>query len=167
VTRVVSSRERRGALDGSTPEELAATALRDDANTPIAFVPLEKRGPRAEAAGRKVSKRIVETHAEDVIATFGENGVKVSMLFCAGDLPNVSTTGLFVLPSTVMTQVVNAVFAAGRLGMFMPIPEQREHFIARWQAPGREVGACRCCQARRHSRSIPPAPRWRRCSPTS
>jgi protein AroM len=131
--------ELRGALDGLSPAELDAAAPLDDADTLIAFVPLERRGSTVDTAGRRVSKRIVEDHANAVIQHYSDAGVKVSMLFCAGDFPHVSTEGVFVLPSNVMTHVVDAVFTVGRLGVFMPVPEQRDHFIARWTAPGRDV----------------------------
>ncbi|MEF2073775.1 AroM family protein [Consotaella aegiceratis] len=131
--------ELRGALDGLDEAGLAAAAPQSKADTLIAFLPEEQRGVIEETAGRKVSKRAIEDRAEAVIASLKRDGMPVAMLFCAGDFPHIERKGLFVVPSAVLSGVVDSVFGTGRLGVFMPLADQRDHFIGRWTKEGRSV----------------------------
>ncbi|GAA2180340.1 AroM family protein [Brooklawnia cerclae] len=129
----------RGALDGLDGPAVERLAPKDDADTLIAFVPPSERGHLPDESGRKISKTYVEARAAELIGGLQAEGCDVTTLFCAADFPGVTSPGLVVLPAHLVGATVDSVLPTGRLGVLVPLAEQREHFRERWSAPGREV----------------------------
>jgi protein AroM len=46
-----------------------------------------------------------------------------------------------VLPSAILSGLVNGLLAKGRLGVLVPLPEQAEELSRKWRRPGLEVVA--------------------------
>jgi protein AroM len=82
-----------------------------------------------------ISKKAVEVRAAIQIEKFASEGVKVAMLACTGKFPNLAPDGLVILPSAVLHNIVEAVLARGRLGVFSPLPEQTALIAGKWERP--------------------------------
>jgi protein AroM len=122
----------RGALDGLTRPEVAALAPGSDADT------LFTRLPGGENV--KLSKHAVQARAGAVIARMVAEGTTVTMLCCTGEFPAL-TTGVVVRPSAALCGIVEGLLPRGRLGIFIPLPEQAETLCAKWRRPDLEVFA--------------------------
>jgi protein AroM len=122
----------RGALDGLSRGEVAGLTPSQDADTLFTRLP--------GGANVKLSKHAVEARAGAVIERMGADGVTATMLCCTGEFPML-TTGSVVLPSAVLCGIVEGLLPRGRLGIFVPLPEQAETLCAKWRRPGLEVVA--------------------------
>lgn len=131
----------RGALDGLSLEEIQAVKPASGAEALIALLPPERRGTTPETAGMVVSKKLVEKQAGGVLRRLADDGAYLSIMFCAGDFPGLRAGVRTVIPSRIMSSVIDGLLPEGRLGVFMPLAEQREHFRSVWTRPGREVVA--------------------------
>jgi protein AroM len=123
----------RGALDGFSRAEVAALAPANGADTLFTRLP-----PGQENI--KLSKHAVEARAKAVIERMAADGTAVTMLCCTGEFPTLRT-GSVVLPSAILSGLVNGLLQRGRLGIFIPLPEQTETLCAKWRRPGLEVFA--------------------------
>jgi len=121
----------RGALDGLSRAEVAALAPAAGADTLFTRLP-----PGQENV--KLSKRAVEARARTAIERMVAEGTTITMLCCTGEFPTL-TTGAVVLPSAVLGGLVNGLLPRGRLGIFIPLPEQAETLASKWRRPGLEV----------------------------
>ncbi len=122
----------RGALDGLSRAEVSALSPADDADT------LFTRLPDAESV--KLSKHAVERRAGAVIERMAAADTAATILCCTGEFPTL-TNGRVVLPSAVLCGIVGGLLPRGRLGIFIPLPEQAETLCSKWRRPGLEVVA--------------------------
>jgi protein AroM len=135
-----------GALDGMTRAEIDAIPPTDGSDALFTLL------PNGDAV--IISKHVVEERAAAKIATFVEKGVAVTMLACTGKFPGLgdappgrpvaqdrhrATEPLVILPSNILSAVVEAVLPRGRLGVFSPLPEQTALIANKWERPGIEV----------------------------
>lgn len=123
----------RGALDGMTRHEVAAIRPTDGDDTLFTRMP--------DGEGVTISKHVVEARAKTAIGQMRGEGFTVTMLCCTGEFPALDGEGLVVLPSAVLSGVVNALLPRGRLGLLLPLVEQTEQLAAKWRRPGIEVFA--------------------------
>jgi protein AroM len=123
----------RGALDGLSRTAVAALAPTCGADTLFTRLP-----PAGENI--KLSKHAVEGRAKAVIGRMAADGTAITMLCCTGEFPML-TTGSAVLPSAILSGLVDGLLPRGRLGIFIPLPEQAETLSAKWRRPGLEVVA--------------------------
>lgn len=54
------------------------------------------------------------------------------VILCAGKFPPFSGSRPILMPDRLLSAAVQAVFDGGRLGIIVPIPQQREAALARW-----------------------------------
>jgi len=54
------------------------------------------------------------------------------VILCAGTFPPLSSPRPILMPDRLLSAAVQAVFDGGRLGVIVPIPQQREGARARW-----------------------------------
>jgi protein AroM len=136
-----------GALDGMTRAEIDAIPPTDGSDALFTLL------PNGDAV--VISKHVVEERAAAKIADFAGKGVAVTMLACTGKFPVLSAdTGmsphghvgegegappLVVLPSKILSAMVEAVLPHGRLGVFSPLPEQTELIASKWERSGIDV----------------------------
>ncbi len=121
----------RGALDGMSRAEIAAIPPRDGMDTLFTKLP--------SGEGVTISKHVVEARAKTALSAMRGEGFTVTMLCCTGEFPALDGGGLVVLPSSVLSGVVDGLLPQGRLGLLLPLAEQTEQLAAKWQRPGRTV----------------------------
>jgi len=123
--------EVRGALDGMSRAGI-------DAIRPVnGYDTLFTRLPDGEAV--KISKEVVERRAKLVIEDFDAQGVTATMLCCTGDFPTLEGRHVVVLPSAVLAGIVLGLLPKGRLGLFVPLPDQIGKLDGKWQRDGGEI----------------------------
>ena len=122
----------RGSLDGMTRAEIGAIMPSSGADTLFTRLP-----PDCEDV--VISRRVVEERAKAQIERFVREGATVTMLCCTGEFPALGGDGLVVLPSAVLSGIVDGLLPNGRLGVLLPLPEQVEELCAKWRRAGREV----------------------------
>jgi protein AroM len=104
----------RGALDGLTRDELRAIAPRGDADTLFTVLP---SGEAVTVSKAEVTARLRSALA----ATRGP-----VLLACTGAFKGLPARPDLVQPSAVLNALAEALLPRGRLGLFVPLPEQVE-----------------------------------------
>jgi protein AroM len=108
----------RGALDGMTRQEIAAMPPRDGADTLFILLP--------GGAGVAISKAAVTERMRTMLAaTQGP-----VLLACTGRFKGLPERPELVQPSAVLNALAEALLPRGRLGLFVPLPEQAEELGA-------------------------------------
>lgn len=112
-----------GALDGLTREAIArlAPSAGEDALTTRLV-----DGTEVIVAKPAILPRLQECldRLADVAETF--------VVLCAGKFPPFHTPRPVLMPDRMLAAAVDAVFDGGRLGVIVPIPQQRDGAVARW-----------------------------------
>ena len=102
----------RGALDGMTREEIAAIPPCDGTDTLFTVLP--------SGEGVSISKAVVTRRMCALIdATSGP-----VLLACTGSFKGLPNRPDLVQPSAVLNGMAEALLPRGRLGLFVPLPEQ-------------------------------------------
>ena len=122
-----------GCLDGLSRAEIDALPPLDGADTLFTRLP--------DGSGVKVSKAAVVRHGTAKLERLASAGYDVAMVACTGEFPEWTERFRVVFPSRVMNATVAAVLPKGRLGVFVPLPEQIEKLGGRWAKAGYEVTA--------------------------
>lgn len=123
--------ELRGALDGLTRDEVAALAPLDDVDTLFTRLP--------DGSGAKLSKRGVVREGTRQLEQLADGGYDVTMVLCTGEFPEWAGRFRVVFPSRVLRAAVAGLQPHGRLGVFIPLPEQVADAAVRWRAAGYDV----------------------------
>ena len=121
----------RGALDGMSRDEIAKLKPANG------YDALFTRLPSGEAV--KISKQAVERRALVVVDAFAAQGVTAAMMCCTGDFPLLEGQPAVVLPSAVLAGIVHGLLRRGRLGLFVPIPDQVGTLDQKWRRDGIEI----------------------------
>lgn len=118
-----------GALDGMTRQEIAKHAApRDDADS--LFTAL----PSGELI--TISKRVVTERLTHRLASAGP-----ALLCCTGAFKGLPQRADIVQPSSVLNGLAASLLPAGKLGLFVPLPEQVTVLAAERARPGLEAVA--------------------------
>lgn len=128
-TRVVL----RGCLDGLTEDEMAQRPPQDGADTLYTRL----RGDR----DIMISKIHVIERAANTLALLRQDGADAIVFACTGDFPPIAGDAGVLFPSRILNGLAHGLLPQGRLGLLIPLPEQREKLIAKWQRPDLEVVA--------------------------
>jgi protein AroM len=116
-----------GALDGMSRQEIARDAApRDDADTLFTIL------PSGEAV--TLSKSVVAARLAEKLVTGGP-----ALLCCTGTFPGLPRRADLVQPSEVLNGLAAALLPQGRLGLFVPLPEQVESLGSKRARPGLET----------------------------
>lgn len=118
-----------GALDGLSRAELATLAPRDGADTLFTVLP---DGEAITVSKAAVTQRMVAKLAAITGPT---------LLACTGTFKGIPERPSLVQPSAVLNALAEALLPRGRLGLFLPLPEQAEALGAARQREGLEVVA--------------------------
>jgi protein AroM len=118
-----------GALDGMTREEIARDAApRGDADTLFTVLP--------SGETTTISKQVVTER----LARRLEGGGP-TLLCCTGHFAGLPRRSDLVQPSGVLNALAEALLPEGRLGVFVPLPEQIGPLAMKRARPGLEVTA--------------------------
>lgn len=118
--------EVRGALDGMTLDEISAIPPIEDADALHTHLP----------SGHNVviSKKAV---AERFIPLLEQAPPGPVLVACTGAFSGLPDRAEVLFPSAVLSSVVDAVLPTGKLGVLVPIEQQRAPFEARWSTADR------------------------------
>lgn len=104
----------RGALDGLSRQEIDALAPRDGADTLFTVLP--------SGEGVRISKAAVTARLRERLASVSGP----VLLACTGSFKGLPERPDLVQPSAVLNALAEALLPRGRLGLFVPLPEQAE-----------------------------------------
>jgi protein AroM len=62
-----------------------------------------------------------------------EETVDIVLMLCTGDFPTLQTKKPIVYPDKVLNHIVSALLPSGSLGLIIPLEEQRETLLTKWQ----------------------------------
>lgn len=102
----------RGALDGLSRPEIARLSPRNDADALFTILP--------DGDEVIISKHVVAER----LATMLPDGL--ALLCCTGAFTGLPARGTLMQPSAVLNALTRAILPAGRLGLFVPLSEQKE-----------------------------------------
>ena len=118
-----------GALDGLTRAAIAGLAPRDDADTLFTILPSGESVTISKAAvTRRMLAKITEVHGPTLLA-------------CTGRFKGLPERTDLVQPSAVLNALAEALLPRGRLGLFVPLPEQVASLAAERARGGLDVFA--------------------------
>ena len=116
-----------GALDHMSREELARDAApRSDADTLFTVLP--------DGDTTTISKEVVTASLAKKLQGGGP-----TLLCCTGAFKDLPQRADLVQPSAVLNALAQALLPQGRLGVFVPLPEQMETLAAKRSRPGLEI----------------------------
>jgi protein AroM len=102
----------RGALDGMTRADIAAIPPRDGADTLFTMLPSGEGVSISKDAVTQRMRRLLDTTPGPVL------------LACTGTFKGLPERPVLVQPSAVLNGLAEALLPRGRLGLFVPLPEQ-------------------------------------------
>jgi len=70
-----------------------------------------------------------------------EETVDIVLMLCTGDFPTLQTKKPIVYPDKVLNHIVSALLPSGSLGLIIPLEEQRETLLSKWQQEGLKIFA--------------------------
>lgn len=68
-----------------------------------------------------------------------EKEVDVILMLCTGDFPTLKTTKPIIYPDKVLFHTVQAIQTQGRLGLIIPLPEQKKSLSDKWRGLGLDI----------------------------
>jgi len=63
----------------------------------------------------------------------------VIVMLCTGDFPQLSSEKLILFPDKILTHLTKATFKKGRLGLIIPLEEQKESLLKKWKSLGMPI----------------------------
>lgn len=117
----------RGSLDGLSRAEVAACLPSDGADTMFTVL------PSGECI--TISKRIVTQRMRGLL----ESVTGAALLACTGAFEGLPERPDLVQPSAVLNGLAQALLPRGRLGLFVPLPEQTEGLRAKRARDGLSI----------------------------
>ena len=123
----------RGCLDGLTADDIARRPPQDGADT--LYTRLRDRDDVI------ISKTHVIERAAETLKRLKQDGADALVFACTGDFPPIPGDAGVLFPSRILNGLVSGLLPQGRLGLLIPLPEQQDKLIAKWQRPGLEVVA--------------------------
>lgn len=118
----------RGALDGLSRAEIDKIKPADGHDTLFTELP--------SGEGVVISKQVVTERTQAHIDDFAARGVDTTLMFCTGKFKGLRANGPVVFPSAVLSGIVGGLMPEGRLGVFVPLPEQAAELGAKWERNG-------------------------------
>jgi len=61
-----------------------------------------------------------------------EEEVSVVLLLCTGDFPTIQSEKLLLFPDKILVKVMSAVLREGKLGLIVPLEEQKGQLMEKW-----------------------------------
>lgn len=115
----------KGVLDDKSDEQIAALAPADDETTLISRM---RDGGHAVMAKEKILPII-----QELINDLHIQEVDLIILACTGKFPAFQSDIPIIYPDYLLNKVVKGIFQAGQLGVIIPLPEQKESIMEKWQ----------------------------------
>lgn len=68
-----------------------------------------------------------------------EETVDIVLMLCTGDFPTLQAKKPIVYPDKILNHIVRALLPSGSLGLIIPLEEQRESLLSKWQQEGLKI----------------------------
>lgn len=68
-----------------------------------------------------------------------ERKVDVTIMLCTGDFPTLKTTKPMIYPDKVLVNTIQAIQSEGKLGLIIPLEEQRDSLREKWHGLGLDL----------------------------
>lgn len=120
-----------GALDDLTPDEIGPLAAR------LGDYPLLTR--LADGGTAVINRATLVPYIERALERLAAAGVRLAVLMCAGDFPDLNSTVPVLIPGRLLPGIVRAITTRGPIGVVTPIEGQVEAARAKWTADGFDV----------------------------
>ena len=121
----------RGCLDNLTDQQIAQRPPIDGADTLYTRL----RG----GFDVKISKTHVIERASNTLDELRGDGADTLVFACTGEFPPMEGDAGVIFPSRILNALVESLLPRGRLGLLIPLPEQSNELIAKWQRTAVEV----------------------------
>lgn len=115
----------RGALDSLTEEEIQSIQPKEG---DVTYISRLRNGQST-----KISKAKLLPLLQRELSML-EKEVNIILLLCTGDFPTIESEKLIFFPDKLLVYVMNAVMKKGKLGIIIPLEEQRKSLMEKWQA---------------------------------
>ena len=120
----------RGCLDNLTDERIAQRRPTDGADTLYTRL----RG----GVDVKISKTLVIEQASNTLQQLRADGADTLVFACTGEFPPMAGDTGVIFPSRILNALAESLLPHGRLGLLIPLPEQSNKLVAKWQRTGVE-----------------------------
>ena len=89
----------------------------------------------------KISKTHVIERASNTLQQLRGDGADTLVFACTGEFPPIDGDAGVIFPSRILNALAESLLPRGRLGLLIPLPEQSNKLVAKWQRSGVEVVA--------------------------
>lgn len=120
-----------GALDDLDDRAIASLAPAGDDFTLVTRL----ADGREVVVGKKRLLPLVQFAVDRTV----ERGASVVCILCTGAFPELQAPALLIYPDRILSGTADALLPAGKIGVLMPHPDQRESMVAKWTTPSRQV----------------------------
>jgi protein AroM len=121
----------RGCMDEFSRADIAARPPMSGADTLYSRL--------AGAIDVRLSKAHVIERAPIVLNRLREDGCDALVFACTGDFPPMEGDAGVIFPSRVLAGLAASLLPTGRLGLLVPLAEQRDKLAAKWARPGIDI----------------------------
>lgn len=115
----------RGALDSLSDQEMDMIAPQDNE---ITYISKLRNGSSV-----KISKAKLLPLLQNEL-TLLEKESDIIVILCTGDFPTLQVTKPIIYPDRLLTNVVAALFSTKKIGLIVPLEEQKESLIEKWKS---------------------------------
>ncbi|WP_368653123.1 AroM family protein [Ornithinibacillus sp. 4-3] len=116
--------QEAGGLDRFTDDEVEQVAPIPGDTT---YVSRMRNGKQV-----KISKSKLMPLLQEELAQL-EREVSVVIMLCTGDFPDLKSTKPILYPDKILNSTVQAVMSQGKLGIIIPLAEQKDSLIKKWK----------------------------------
>lgn len=119
-----------GGLDSIADEMIGVIAPEDDETTYISRL----RSGNSIKIGKSKLLPLLQKELKKL-----EEKVEVVIMLCTGDFPTLETKMPIIYPDKVLNNTVKAILPTGSLGLIIPLEEQRNTLVKKWDHPNLKI----------------------------
>lgn len=118
----------RGVLDNKTEQEILSLSPTENQTVLISRL---SSGDKAVIAKEKIIPFI-----QGLISELNLSGTTMILLACTGQFPKFTSNVPLIYPDYLLNHVVKGVIQKGKIGVVIPLPEQKNSIIKKWETIG-------------------------------
>jgi len=113
-----------GALDSLTEPELKKIHTTKNETT---YVSKLKNGESTKISKKKLLP-LLQKELDRL-----EQKVELTIMLCTGNFPSITSTKPILYPDDILVHNISAILKNGKLGLLIPLKEQRESLLKKWE----------------------------------
>jgi|SRR5699024_6069541 len=113
-----------GALDDLTEIELKRI---EPSKNEATYISKLKSGESTRISKKKLLP-LLQIKLEEL-----EKQVDLTVMLCTGDFPSIKSTKPILYPDNILVHNIKATLKTGKLGLIMPLAEQKESLLKKWE----------------------------------